>query len=77
MNLRLHHFVFDITGSTGMRITKALFDRERDPEVLATCRDVGSHSLIETIRAARGGNGLVSGSVTTRDQKRRRRDGPW
>src|SRR5690348_1210593 len=35
MNLQLHHVVADITGSTGLRIIRAILAGERDPEVLA------------------------------------------
>jgi transposase len=50
--LQLHHVVSDITGSTGMRIIRAIVAGERSPDVSATYRDVRSHSSIETIRAA-------------------------
>jgi hypothetical protein len=56
MNLQLHHVVSDITGATGMRIIRAIVAGERNPEVLATYRDVRCHSSIETIRAALVGN---------------------
>jgi len=56
MNLQLHHVVSDITGVTGMRIIRAIVAGERDPDVLATHRDVRCHSSIETIRAALVGN---------------------
>lgn len=52
MNLQLHHVVSDITGATGMRIIRAIVAGERNPDVLATYRDVRCHSSIETIRAA-------------------------
>ena len=52
MNLQLHHVVSDITGVTGMRIVRAIVAGERNPDVLATYRDVRCHSSIETIRAA-------------------------
>jgi len=39
MNLQLHNVVTDITGTTGMRIIKAILDGERDPEALASMRD--------------------------------------
>ncbi|QXX76106.1 hypothetical protein MHY1_02941 [Methylovirgula sp. HY1] len=52
MNLQLHHVVSDITGATGMRIIRAIVAGERNPDVLATYRDVHCHSSIETIRAA-------------------------
>jgi transposase len=56
MNLQLHHVVSDITGATGMQIIRAIVGGERDPDVLATYRDVRCHSSIETIRAALVGN---------------------
>ena len=56
MNLQLHHVVTDITGATGMRIIRAIVAGERNPDVLATYRDVRCHSSIETIRAALVGN---------------------
>jgi transposase len=56
MNLQLHHVVSDITGATGMKIIRAIVDGERDPDVLATCRDVRCKSSPETIRAALVGN---------------------
>ena len=56
MNLQLHHVVSDITGATGMRIIRAIVAGERNPDVLATYRDVRCHASIETIRAALVGN---------------------
>jgi transposase len=56
MNLQLHHVVTDITGATGMRIIRAIVEGERNPDVLATYRDVRCHSSAETIRAALVGN---------------------
>src|SRR5882724_2273747 len=56
MNLQLHHVVSDITSATGMRIIRAIVAGERNPDVLATYRDVRCHSSIETIRAALVGN---------------------
>jgi len=56
MNLQLHHVVTDITGATGMRIIRAIVAGERNPDVLATYRDVRCHSSSETIRAALVGN---------------------
>jgi transposase len=56
MNVQLHHVVSDITGATGMRIIRAIVAGERNPDVLATYRDVRCHSSIETIRAALVGN---------------------
>jgi transposase len=56
MNLQLHHVVTDITGAIGMRIIRAIVAGERNPDVLATYRDVRCHSSTETIRAALVGN---------------------
>jgi transposase len=56
MNLQLHHVVSDITGATGMRIIRAIVAGERDPEVLATLRDIRCHSSTEVIKAALVGN---------------------
>lgn len=56
MNLQLHHVVSDITGATGMRIIRAIVAGERDPEALATFRDIRCHSSIEVIKAALVGN---------------------
>jgi hypothetical protein len=56
MNLQLHHVVSDITGATGMNIIRAIVAGERDPDVLASFRDVRCRSSIETIRAALVGN---------------------
>ncbi len=50
MNPQLHHVVSDITGVTGMKIIRAIVSGERDPDVLASLRDVRCHSSVETIR---------------------------
>ena len=63
MNLQLHHVVSDITGATGMRIIRAIVAGERNPDVLATYRDVRCHSSIEPIRA---GSTACSGSISLR-----------
>ena len=39
MNLKLHHVISDLTGVTGMRILRAIFEGERDPHKLAGLRD--------------------------------------
>lgn len=39
MNVRVHRAVSDITGTTGMKIIRAIVDGERDPVQLATLRD--------------------------------------
>jgi transposase len=56
MNLQLHHVVSDITGATGMRIIRAIVAGQRDPDVLASLRDIRCRSSAETIRAALIGN---------------------
>ncbi|MFT3766137.1 MAG: IS110 family transposase [Minicystis sp.] len=56
MNVQLHHVVTDITGVTGMRILRAIVAGERDPEVLATHRDVRCKASVDTIREALTGN---------------------
>src|SRR5947208_4048518 len=56
MNLQLHHVVSDITGVTGMRIVRSIVAGERDPDVLASMRDVRCRESVETIRAAMVGN---------------------
>ena len=56
MNLQLHHVVADITGSTGLRIIRAILAGERDPEVLACLRHYSCHSSAETIAKALTGS---------------------
>jgi len=56
MNLQLHHVVADITGTTGMRIIRAIIAGERDPKVLARLRHYSCHSSIETIEKALTGS---------------------
>lgn len=56
MNLQLHHVVSDITGATGMRIIRAIVDGERDPDVLASYRDIRCKSSIDIIKSALVGN---------------------
>jgi transposase len=56
MNLQLHHVVSDITGATGMRIIRAIVAGERNPDVLASYRDIRCHSPVEKIRASLVGN---------------------
>lgn len=56
MNLQLHHVVTDVTGTTGMKIIRAIVAGERDPETLVAMRDVRCKSSAETVRAALCGN---------------------
>ena len=56
MNLQLHHVVADITGTTGLRIIRAILAGERDPEALACLRHYSCHSSVETIAKALTGS---------------------
>ena len=56
MNFQLHHVVADITGTTGLRIIRAILAGERDPEVLARLRHYSCHSSAETIAKALTGS---------------------
>ena len=56
MNLQLHHVVSDVTGVTGLKIIRAIVNGERDPQMLATMRDVRCKASTETVRAALVGN---------------------
>ena len=56
MNLQLHHVVSDVTGATGMRISRAIVAGERDPDKLALLRDPRCHASLGTIRQALVGN---------------------
>jgi transposase len=56
MNLQLHHVISDTTGTTGMKIVRAILAGERDPAVLATLRDTRCKASEQTICAALSGN---------------------
>src|SRR3954453_19755623 len=56
MNLQLHHVVADITGTTGLRIIRAILAGERDPEALACLRHYGCHASADTIAKALTGS---------------------
>ena len=56
MNLQLHHVVSDVTGVTGLKIVRAIVNGERDPQVLATLRDIRCKASTEKVRAALVGN---------------------
>jgi len=56
MNLQLHHVISDISGVTGLRIIRAIVQGERDPDVLASMRDVRCRESVETIRKSLVGN---------------------
>jgi len=56
MNVQLHKVISDITGTTGMRIIRAILDGERDPLKLAQMRDPRIKSSVETIAKALQGD---------------------
>lgn len=56
MNLQLHHVLSDISGVTGLKIIRAIVSGERNPDVLASMRDVRCRESLQTIRAALVGN---------------------
>jgi transposase len=56
MNLLLHNVVSDITGTTGMKILKAIIAGERNPKVLASHRDPRCQNSAETIAKSLVGN---------------------
>lgn len=56
MNIQLHHVVSDVTGTTGMKIIRAIVEGERDPNKLAEYRDVRCKESIETIAKSLIGN---------------------
>jgi len=49
MNIKLHKVIRDLAGKTGMSITSAILDGERDTEVLAELRDRCIRASKETI----------------------------
>lgn len=56
MNLHLGHVLSDITGTTGMRIIRAIVQGERDPRRLAAMRDGRTKNDEETIAKALEGD---------------------
>jgi len=56
MNVQLQHVVTDMTGTTGMRIIRAIVEGERDPIKLANYRDPRCHASVDEICAALSGN---------------------
>ncbi len=56
MNLQVHHVLSDISGVTGLKIIRAIVAGERDPDVLASMRDVRCRESLQVIRAALVGN---------------------
>jgi transposase len=58
MNVRVHKAISDLGGVTGMRIVRAIVAGERDPTVLATCRDPRCACSMEELTAALTGHYL-------------------
>jgi transposase len=56
MNVQLHHVVTDITGTTGLRIIKAILSGQRNPEILASMRDPRCKNTQSTIARSLKGN---------------------
>lgn len=56
MNIKLQHVVSDVTGTTGMRIIRAILTGERDPEKLAALRHPRCRKSPATIAKALEGN---------------------
>src|SRR5262245_5373973 len=49
MNLQIHHVISDITGVTGLAITDAIVEGQRDPDELAKLRDRRIKASLETV----------------------------
>ena len=56
MNVLVHRAVSDITGTTGMKIIKAILAGERNPKVLAGHRDYRCRKSVEDIAKALDGH---------------------
>ena len=56
MNLQLHRVISDITGTTGMRILRAIVAGERNPQVLAAMKDRRIKASSDEIAAALTGD---------------------
>ncbi len=56
MNLQLHRVISDITGTTGMRILRAIAAGERNPQVLAAMKDRRIKASPDEIAAALTGD---------------------
>ncbi|MBV8282417.1 MAG: IS110 family transposase [Candidatus Eremiobacteraeota bacterium] len=56
MNVQIHHVISDITGSTGMRIIRAIVEGKRDPKQLAAMRDARTKATEATIARALEGD---------------------
>lgn len=56
MNVQLHRVISDITGTTGLRILRAIVAGERDPQVLAGMKDRRIKASTDDIAAALTGD---------------------
>lgn len=56
MNIQLHNVLSDITGATGMRITRAIAAGERNPKTLAKMRNDRCKNSMEIIEKSLEGN---------------------
>ncbi len=56
MNVQLHRVISDITGTTGMRILRAIVAGERNPQVLAAMKDRRIKASTDDIAAALTGD---------------------
>lgn len=56
MNVQLHRVISDITGSTGMRILRAIIAGERNPQTLAAMKDIRIKASQTDIAAALTGD---------------------
>ena len=59
MNIKLHFFIDDLTGKTGLSIVDAILAGERDPVKLARLRDYRCQASEEAIAAALEGQWLT------------------
>lgn len=56
MNVQIHYVLSDLVGETGRRILEAIVAGERDPEVLARCRNGRVQASRQTIARSLHGN---------------------
>ena len=67
MNLKLHHFIDDLTGMTGLAIVEAILDGERDPRQLAKQRDhrikASEETIVNPSQPKSGSPGIAHGGL--------------
>ena len=56
MNIKLHHVISDVTGTTGMAIVRAILAGKRDPSELAAMRDPRCKNDVSIIAKSLEGN---------------------